>query len=688
MTRLAAGLLAPLLGAATLLGLAAGPARGEKPIAVLGLVRAAGRVTPAAGGETVKGLHLSPQRRVGLAHVLTDGAGFRWDIQQYGTVGNGTNNAYGHGMFCQISGNTVRASDGQARLSADGREIEIGPHQDNTGLRVYRRVRVYEDRALARWLDIFENPTGKPIRVPVEIRSNIPYGIGKRVGSEGRAVDRDAWAFMTESGRPERSPALLHVVRGEHSKLKPQITFRGNSIHVQWQLEIPARSSVVLCTFQSQDHKLNAHRRRLRGFRVSDLLRDLPAAARRRIVNFRVGTFVADVSLDRSERADVLVTADGDPMHGQVLNEAFTLSTFFGSMKLPADRVIGMAVAEDGVRVLTTDGQVVSGTLADQPIRIDLPDGRGELALPVAKISQWSYRISEDRPLEIPFSGPAVELRSGDRLAFAAEATALSLRTRHGTVALDAAAMHEVRLDNEDNGVHRAVFVSGSELAGFLEPDDLTFELKLGPQLSVSRDMLVRVLFDPDVRDDPTLTRVTLTNGDEIRGRLEDAPLLVDTGYGSVKLDPRDVRILALEPDQPGRAVVQLFDESVLRGELTNETLGVKMLPGPELRIQTVLVRGVTRSQPMSPEEIRTRARDLVVRLGAESYADREAATKELVELGAVILPMVRSYLDVNDPEVRQRLERVVEQITGGQSPDAAAPAPGALRTLLERGGR
>ena len=45
--------------------------------------------------ESVKndktGLHLPQGRNVNFTYSMTDGAGFRWDIQYYGTVGQGTN---------------------------------------------------------------------------------------------------------------------------------------------------------------------------------------------------------------------------------------------------------------------------------------------------------------------------------------------------------------------------------------------------------------------------------------------------------------------------------------------------------------------------------------------------------------------------------------------------------------------
>jgi hypothetical protein len=39
------------------------------------------------------GLHIPQGKSVNFTYNMTDGAGFRWDIQYYGTVGQGTNYA-------------------------------------------------------------------------------------------------------------------------------------------------------------------------------------------------------------------------------------------------------------------------------------------------------------------------------------------------------------------------------------------------------------------------------------------------------------------------------------------------------------------------------------------------------------------------------------------------------------------
>ena len=104
----------------------------------------------AAGAK--KGLHIPQGRRVSFTRSLNDGAGFRWDIQRYLSIGQGTNNAYGSGVYCQINGTNVSSPDGRGWMNAAGDEVEIGPWSRGN-YQVYRRCKVYKDQGLARWLD-------------------------------------------------------------------------------------------------------------------------------------------------------------------------------------------------------------------------------------------------------------------------------------------------------------------------------------------------------------------------------------------------------------------------------------------------------------------------------------------------------------------------------------------------------
>ena len=90
-------------------------------------------------GEAAHGLHIPQGNRINFNYNMSDGAGFRWDIQYYGTIGQGTNNAFSGCMYLQINNSGLQPR-GAGWVNKAGDEVEIGPFQFNSPVRVFRRI--------------------------------------------------------------------------------------------------------------------------------------------------------------------------------------------------------------------------------------------------------------------------------------------------------------------------------------------------------------------------------------------------------------------------------------------------------------------------------------------------------------------------------------------------------------------
>jgi len=170
-------------------------------------------------------LHIKRARAITLRnyHVMTDGGGYRWDFQYYGSVYRGTNNAYAGAMYCQINGSNFRAPGYAGWVNKTGDEIEMGPYSRN-GLQVCRRVKVYKKRPLARWLDSFHNPSTAPITVSIRIYICTTYPVSKTLTNTGRsAFGEKDFAFITQPSNTNGT-AILHVVTSKGAKLSTSTT--------------------------------------------------------------------------------------------------------------------------------------------------------------------------------------------------------------------------------------------------------------------------------------------------------------------------------------------------------------------------------------------------------------------------------------------------------------------------------
>ena len=107
---------------------------------------------------------------------------------------------------------------------------------------------------------------------------------------------------------------------------------------------------------------------------------------------------------------------------------------------------------------------------------------------------------------------------------------------------------------------------------------------------------------------------------------------------------------------------------------------------GPSLKVAAGQFAGITLPQAQPPDDVLKKVDELVARLSTESYKDRQASTDELVKLGPAIAPLLRKHIDDGDPEVRHRIEEVIDKLGEGKPPGPAEDTE--LWDSNRRGGR
>ena len=368
----------------------------------------------------------------------------------------------------------------------------------------------------------------------------------------------------------------------------------------------------------------------------------------------------------REEAADRVVLDDGRALKGTILNEAFELAAFFGKIKIPAKDVIGLAPAggESRAWVLLADGQAVVGRLTDPDVHLKLTIG-GKLNIPLSDTRQCGYRITKARPASAAMSGPAVALCSGHRLIWTGIKEQLRLRTPYGEVNLPIRSIVRIGLDIRRSGFE-ARLTNGSRLSGNLLPEELTLQLKLGPQAKIGRERIYALTRPAEAETPIDAAFVTMRNRDRLIGGFKDEKLTIRTKFGQAKLPLARILRMTLAADQAGKVAVEalIWDQSQVSGLLTDREIALAIRPdGPTLKLPATQVASILQPTAMPPPEIARKIEDLIVRLGADSYVDREAAEKALIKMGKGIVPVLRKHLKNKDPEIRQRVRRILEKL-------------------------
>lgn len=609
---------------------------------------------------------------------VMDGGSYTWDIYRYGNIQYGTNYCYSGGMMLQISGNRFSPSGYEGLVNKLGDEIQLGPWT-RSHVKYHRRVRVYKNVGLARWLEIMENTSDKEVAVSVRIYTNVYGSIRKKKFSDkdnDKFSDQDWW-FITETQSHRNSPAVLHIVHDQASKVQPKVMISGSNIYYDYTIKIPPKGVRVLCHFEAQGKMADLESFAEKKFQAYRYLRDLPSDARENIVNFPPTFAFGGIVVRRREDGDTLVTRGGKPevLRGEITTDSFQFHTAAGEFSIPAKDLVCMKLPEEEetpAYAILGDGQVLVGKLLSTEVTLK-PDGKGPKTIPTERLAELSFRADERRPMDIPFAGPYVELNSGQRLAFDGRAFDLRFLTRFGAMTIKPGDILGVDLGGKRVPCHRVLFRNGSVFAGFLREPELDLSLRLGSRLRISRHEVSRLVFHEQVRPNPFLTRVELTNGDGIFGQLIDESYRLTHEYGTVDLSPEHIRQVTFATKHKDRVSVETWDDTRMRAMLGKPTFKLRVTPDVTLSIDASHCASITRSQPTSPDEVLAEVKALLGKV--TSVSRLEAAEKDLRKYGVGIIPLLEQQRDATGiPELRRRYQEMISDLRGESRQPASGP--------------
>ncbi|HUT61043.1 MAG TPA: hypothetical protein VNA25_24615, partial [Phycisphaerae bacterium] len=334
-------------------------------------------------------------------------------------------------------------------------------------------------------------------------------------------------------------------------------------------------------------------------------------------------------------------------------------------VKIPAAAVVGVVPAggQSQAWVLLTDGQSVFGALAEPEIRIELSAG-SELKVPLGSLRQCGFRITEDKPIVAPKRAAMLLLASGERLAWESLGQTLHLQTAFGRAALPAGGLLRIDSAGLPGGPFRAMTANGSTLTGMLAEEQVRLKLALGPELAVPPERLRSLTFDANaVRSEVDATMI-LRSGDRLLGRVLQDRLTVQTEFGEVKLPPGSVNGLRFDANRPGAVSAVAWDGARVEGRLGAKAVEFQVgAGGPRLSVLVGQIVSIERSVALPPPDVLRKIEALIVKLGAASYKHREAATQDLIAMGKAIVPLLKKHRNDPDPEVRQRIELILEKL-------------------------
>ena len=640
-------------------------------------------VVPAAGGG------------VNLPYTLQDTVGNNWMIYQGGWFRQNNNMPiYGQGAMIWINGQPANQMNNQAHLDPKTGELVI-ENMNANGCSVTRHILIDKAAGFIRYIDVVKNTQAQPQTYQVMLQSNSNYGInaGQEVPDPRKKGQNLGWVGQTGANQ-----SIVEMYAGKGAKVAPQIQYQpgNNVIQATIPLTVPAGKEQAIMHIHTVNPTQDGGMKFMTDFKESPLLKAIPPAMRRLIVNFRAAQdFIGDIEILRGDVLDVVELRSGDEYRGTIKEPNYQLQTFYGNVTLPVDKVIGIInVGQFRPRQLlvTSDGQIFGGHLKKENIELQMSSGQ-TIQVPLSQISRVGYRKLNDEPREWTFDKPMVVMRSGERVAVQMPTIPIDVVTRYGTLSLKPEQVAAVLLQNEENNVHEVELTDGSKFAGLLTAPQFDMKLDTGdagqivkfPTSAIARIQLNTKLKEPD----DTTPSIHLSNEDELNGSLT-GKLKLDTSFDTIDVNAPELKSLTHASEGGANDVqVALWDGTVLSGQLEEQDVTCQLMGGVTLNVPVALVREYNQPQPQPSAGMVERIRKIVeTDLTNEDWHVRDRARAQLLSMGPAVASVLKQMRDSQPPEAQKTIDIILGELDKqrkatktGAAGTAPAPAgnPGAI---------
>ena len=621
---------------------------------------------------------------------ITDSVGFAWDVNQYGGINNGSN-CFSSAFILTINGNQFNAQQGT--MTPDGSEYFHSANMN--GIDVTRRTRVDVKGGYCRFIDTLRNSGGAAQTVTVMIQVQFNNTMQSTQSDAGTPVAAQLGAkdcgivVLPRANSGRNMPSLLWMLASTGGKVRPTLNNQQNyRISANYPVTLAPGGTVTLVHAAAQrnlatgtDAKSLA--KLFAPLKSPKLVADIPVKDRKTFANFSVSgavgtdgavlaSLLEKLGVERGA-TDVLAIGEATRLRGTASCAALEIETRLGKAQIPFERVAALVGGANESRVLLRDGQALSGKLTARGLKFTLATGT-TMELNVAALDRLVLRAT---PQDATASAWGfVETFDGDRIAVKPDP---ALRLRANT----AWGVREIPPDDliacgpaEDAPLQFFITLKdGSRFIALLDGDALAFNTVLFGRKEFATAAIRRVaVVQPKAADDsddiaPERSRLAIAGGQTLGGQIDLAELHFRSPAGVIPVAPNLIRTLH-NTSEDGSEESPIFTAELWGGGAVSGALRETLLPvrsgGVVLRVPTREVTDAFVPSPVVPEGLRDKIAKLVRDLGDPGWEKREAASRELGELGAMARAQLEETLkQTTDAEVKRRAQALLDAIQG-----------------------
>jgi len=551
-----------------------------------------------------------PQRM----EIVKDQEGFSWQLTGAGSFYDMGSNSFKSAHQMKVNGTSFRAEKA-ASLS----ETRFSLQGNINDIRITRDVWMDLERSGARHYDAFENISGAPIKVKVELETDFSYSWENLHSSTGKILGmelgpRDAGVFVKFDPRDGQSD-VFYLINGERADLTPSLTTNNNNREIiyTFEFELAAKERVAICHWIGQRAISN----------VENIKRTFaPFYQRRHLVRPRIPTTMEATKLANFEvhdpgapapkphdasilialnelmdslqmqrfADDLLWVSDTNQLSGEVLaGGEFDFKSSLGTITLSLDELAALRGGGGNGRMheaYTRDGERFAGEVLLADARMKGADG-WEMDLEPYSLETILFRVEEEDGRLADGIWGFAELDTGDVIALnGGQESPIPFSTPWGTLQVELGEIIELSPMALPTPRYRLELSDGCRLTGFLMPAG---DLNLGsPRLGAfsmgESGASLRSLWQLDgykatvdweddfetewaELDDTGKTYTWLEGGNRLVAKLDGSKLHLIAGKTVTPIPPSDIALLR-RTEEGILDRVPLFEVELKNGDL------------------------------------------------------------------------------------------------------------------------
>ena len=288
-------------------------------------------------------------------------------------------------------------------------------------------------------------------------------------------------------------------------------------------------------------------------------------------------TVLRSSTIDQNVLSDYILLKNGDRLAGTIMNDKFTLITFYSEIEIPREYIAEVNLEKEKALVDMEDNGHLSGFVTKEEVLLKLSN-RTEVTLRIEDIRKIVFKATNETPQG---NWQTVYIQNGDYFKGKVTSEDLQIRTTYGRVPINLEMMKRIDFYNID-GIATVELLDGGVVHGIVEPDEIDIVLSFGPTIQVYKNRIAKIE-NPDKEATETIQVIEagctleIVAGNELA---KEAFILVD-GKKAGTLNSGSLTISGLGV---GSHIITMDGESIDTQEI--EVVFAEKLESKEINVQ------------------------------------------------------------------------------------------------------